>query len=70
VSDLTPSQRQRNRVAVLSRTHPGSPELVEARAELAAIKLEEHIRRTVTGWPPLPPAQLDRLAVLLRGDVT
>lgn len=38
-----------------------------ARVEYRALKLEAHIRDTVSAWPPLPPSQLDRLAVLLRG---
>lgn len=36
-------------------------------AEYRALKLEDHIREVVDGWPPLSPEQRDRLAILLRG---
>ena len=40
-----------------------------ARADYAAAKLEEHIRRVVDAAPPLTAEQRDRLALLLRdGD--
>ena len=35
--------------------------------DLAAVKLEDYIRRTVDAAPPLTDAQRDRLATLLRG---
>jgi hypothetical protein len=38
---------------------------VQARADLAAATLEDHIRDVVDGWPPLTPEQRARLALLL-----
>lgn len=32
-------------------------------------EMREHARRLVADWPPLTPAQLVRLAVLLRPDL-
>lgn len=40
-------------------------DLVRAR-DLRAARLEEHVRKSVANWPPLTPAQVDRLAGLLR----
>lgn len=34
--------------------------------DLRALQLEDHIRRVVAIAPPLDPAQVDRLTVLLR----
>ncbi len=41
--------------------------LDDARRELAAAKLEEHIRAVVAAAPPLTSEMQDRLTVLLRG---
>ncbi len=41
--------------------------LDEARRELAAAKLEDHIRAVVAAAPPLTSEMQDRLTVLLRG---
>lgn len=58
---------ERARIASWSRNRPqGDPELVEARRNLKAVKLEEHVARVVAEAPPLTPAQLDRIAGLLR----
>lgn len=58
----------RGRVAALSRSRSDNdPDLVAARRELGVAKLEDHIERVVSDWPPLTPDQRDRLAVLLRG---
>lgn len=35
--------------------------------DLAVAKLEDYVRRTVDGAPPLPPGARERLALLLRG---
>lgn len=43
------------------------PTKSETARELAAAKLEDYIRRVVDAAPPLTPAELDRLAMLLRG---
>ncbi len=41
--------------------------LDDARRQLAAAKLEEHIRAVVAAAPPLTSEMQDRLTVLLRG---
>lgn len=59
---------ERARVAALSRDRdPDDPDLLNARRNMRAEKLADHIARTVDAWPPLTPEQRDRLAVLLRG---
>jgi hypothetical protein len=58
------AQRARNRLGGAARN--GTPEQVaEARRELVAAGLEDHIRRIVDAAPPLTPAQRERLALLL-----
>lgn len=58
----------RGRVAALTRSRTSDdPELIEARRDLRAEGLAEHIERTVAAAPPLSPAQVDRLSALLRG---
>ena len=72
-SSLTPAQ-QRAAVARahLANTRHKSPEAgAEAerlRAQYAAERLADHIRRVVDQAPPLTPQDRDRLCVLLRGD--
>ena len=46
---------------------PGDPVVADARRDLRAAKLEDHIREVVDQAPPLTPDQADRLAALLRG---
>ncbi len=59
---------ERARVASLSRSRtPDDPDLVDARRNLRAERLAEHIATQVAAWPQLTDAQLDRLAGLLRG---
>lgn len=59
---------QRARVAGLSRSRPADdPDLLDARRDLRATRLAEHIARVVDEAPPLTPEQRDRLAVILRG---
>jgi len=48
----------------------GAADVDERRAELAAGRLENHIRRVVASAPPLTAAQRDRLATLLRPGTT
>jgi hypothetical protein len=60
-------KQKRAKIAGLSRDRkPDDPELVEARRELRAQRLAEHVDNVVAGWPPLTDAQLDRIAALLR----
>ncbi len=59
---------ERGRIGGLSRDRAADdPELLDARRNLRAARLEDYIRRTVDEAPPLTPCQRDRLAVLLRG---
>ncbi len=59
---------ERARVASLTRSRtPDDPELADARRNLRAERLAEHIRKAVDSAPPLTAEQRDRLAVLLRG---
>jgi hypothetical protein len=54
--------------ASLTRSRrPDDPELLEARRNLRAAKLADHIVKVVAEAPPLTQEQRDRLAVLLRG---
>jgi hypothetical protein len=59
---------ERARIASLSRSRAtDDPELIEARRNLTAASLEEHIRKVVASAPPLTGAQRSRLAAILRG---
>lgn len=57
----------RAKLASLHREHdPGSPVILEARRDLRAARLEDHVARIVAEAPPLTPEQCDRIAALLR----
>ena len=57
----------RGRVASLSRSRPATdPDLVNARRDLAAAKLDAYIQKVVAEAPPLTDEQRDRIAALLR----
>lgn len=59
---------ERARIGALTRSRPDDdPELVEARRNLRAIRLEQYITEKVAEAPPLTQDQRDRLASLLRG---
>lgn len=59
---------ERARVASLTRSRAADdPDLIAARRNLKAARLEDFIRRTVEAAPPLTADQRDHLAVLLRG---
>lgn len=59
---------ERARLASLSRSRTSDdPDLVNARRNLRAARLEDYISRVVAEAPPLTAEQRDRLAVLLRG---
>lgn len=61
-------RRLRARHNALIKAHgPESPQVLEARRDLAAARLEEYIAETVATAPPLSPEQRDRIALLLRG---
>lgn len=58
----------RAKVAALSRSRSNNdPELVTARRDLKASRLEDYVSRVVSEAPPLTPEQIDRVSVLLRG---
>ena len=60
--------KERAKVASLSRSRPATdPELIAARRNLRAAKLEEYVERVVAAAPPLTQEQIDRVSVLLRG---
>lgn len=57
----------RARVAALSRDRsPDDPELINARRDLRAERLADHIADVVNAAPPLTNEQRARLAALLR----
>lgn len=59
--------KERARVASLSRSRtPDDPDLVNARRNLRAIRLQEHVAKVVAQAPPLTSEQRDRIAALLR----
>lgn len=58
---------ERARVASLTRSrNDDDPDLIAARINLKAARLEDHIRNIVDSAPPLTAAQRDRIAALLR----
>lgn len=66
-SDITNWTNPRARIGALSRSRaPDDPDLIEARRDLAAARLAEHIKRVVDAAPPLSDVQRDQLALLLR----
>ena len=65
---MTPAEKtDRARVAALRRHRPNDPKTHELAAAFKADRLAQHIRNVVDSAPPLTKAQLERLAVLLRG---
>lgn len=59
--------KTRSEYANLAKTHdPTEPAMVEKRAELRALRLEDHVRRVISEAPPLTDEQRDRIASLLR----
>ena len=58
----------RARVASLTRSRPPSdPDLINARRDLRAARLADHVARVVAEAPPLSRDQVERIAALLRG---
>ena len=59
---------ERAKVAALTRSRTADdPELVNARRNLKAMKLEDHVRQVMASWPPLTDDQCARVAALLGG---
>jgi hypothetical protein len=68
VAETTDWKRSRGRVAALSRSRSSDdPDLIQARRDLKADRLEEYIRVTVEAAPPLTTDQRERLSAILRG---
>jgi len=69
MAQITPQvAHARATVASLTRSRKADdPDLGAAREQLREAQLEDYIRKTVDGCPPLSPEQQDRLVVLLRG---
>jgi hypothetical protein len=59
------SARQRHNVLVRHRG-ADDPATVDAKRDLRAAHLEEHVREAVAGWPPLSDEQRSEIAALLR----
>ncbi|WP_344054452.1 hypothetical protein [Microbacterium lacus] len=60
---------ERARVASLSRSRSADdPDLIAARRDLRAARIEDYIQRVVATAPPLTADQRSRLAALLVGD--
>lgn len=57
----------RARLAVLTRHNPDDPRIPEARRDLRAAKLAEHIEQVVNAAPPLTDQQISALVGILRG---
>jgi hypothetical protein len=63
--------RARGTVAALSIHHPSdSPQVVEAKRELRAIKLQEYVAKAVAELPPLSEIQIKEVARLLLPSLT
>lgn len=64
---------ERARVAALSRCvaagerSADDPDLLEAKRNLRAMRLEEHVAKAVAEAPPMTDEQRDRIAAILRG---
>lgn len=66
---MSASKSGRGRVAALTRSRPpDDPELVEARRDLAAEVIAQHVAKVLAKAPPLTDQQRDRIAALLRGS--
>jgi hypothetical protein len=61
-------RRLRARTAALARHHKDEPDVAcGERQQLKAARAQQYITQLVDAWPPLSPAQKNRLAVLLLG---
>ncbi len=62
--------KERSKLARLHQTHsPDSPEIRDARRDLRAARLEDHVAKAVAEAPPFTDEQRARIAALLRaGD--
>lgn len=61
----------RGRIASLTRSRTDDdPELVDARRDLTAIRLHDHVQKTLAAAPPLTDDQRRRLAGLFAGGAS
>lgn len=61
----------RAQVAALSRSRtPDDPDLIAARQNLRAARLEEHVQKALADAPPLSEDQKSRIARLLIGEAS
>lgn len=58
--------RLAGQIASITRHNPDA-DTTELRRDLAAVKIEDYIRKIVENAPPLSESQRERLANLLRG---
>ena len=59
---------ERGRVAALSRSRSADdPDLLNAKRNLRAERLADHVAKAVAEAPPFTEAQVERLTLLLRG---
>lgn len=59
---------ERAKLASITRHHPDDADrIAEARRDLRAARLEDHVRDAVAAAPPLTAEQRRRLAALLNG---
>ena len=61
----TQTRIARAKLAAAARHYPNQDH-ADLHRELAAAKLEDHVRKVVESWPPLTKDQRDRLAILLQ----
>jgi hypothetical protein len=67
---LSPAQIQRNVLATHVRHKHSADKVAAARRDLAAVTLEEYIRKTVAAAAPFTPAQRDTILAAFAGFTT
>ena len=68
-TSATPWRSERARIAGMSsrpNRPPDDPELTEARRNLRALQLEDHVNKVLAGAPQLTDQQREHIAELLR----
>jgi hypothetical protein len=69
--DVSNALHYRAKIASLTRSRqPDDPDLVAARQNLKALRLEEHVRKVVAEAPPLTDEQRERITALLRAGAS
>ncbi|MGO9297043.1 MAG: hypothetical protein ACLP52_24720 [Streptosporangiaceae bacterium] len=62
---MTVASSKAKLAGLVAHRDPADPAITEARRDLAAANLEQHIQRIITAAPELTPEQADRLRALL-----